>query len=168
MQFSESFEEQTQTWTVRRVVGAPHSHLRLESWTSIRPSTIDGAGEGVFAERAFRKGTVLGYYTGAHVHENRRCGDDDAYLLALDNRGYVIDGNLCGNWTRKMNDAAVGVGLRRSKPGSNNVEWGSDANNEVRAARYIRKNEELTLDYGPEYWSTRRAIIRAANKDKAV
>ena len=142
MHFSEEFDPATQTWTVRRLRGTPGNH-EVRPWVTVEPSRIPNAGDGVFADRNFKVNRVIGYYTGAYsLHRESSC----EYAYEINGFGRVIDAAKCGNWTRKINDGCH----RRRKPVCN-VEFGPD--NQIVTTRYIRKGEELFIDYGPDYWN---------------
>ena len=111
----------------------------------VQRSNLFKAGDGVFAERDFKKGTLLGYYTGAvcaSTDATRFCG---AYAMGIIGTEAVIDGARAGSWTRKIND---GKELIRA-----NVRFVED-NLELRARRDIVKGEELFVEYCSDYWDT--------------
>lgn len=146
MRFSEVFDEYTQTWIVYMVHGAPGQQWR-EPWVEIRPSTIAGAGNGVFALRDFEPNAIIGYYTGAYSLARKSHGNGEYALEVTAHR--VIDGTRCGNWTMMMNDGAHG---RRRRPRVN-IEFDEEA--AIRTLEPIRTGDELLVDYGAEYWEAR-------------
>ncbi len=88
-------------------------------------------GKGLFAKKQIRKGTRIGTYEGP------RAKRDDTYVLWVQNdngRWVGIDGK---NDLRYLNHS--------SKP---NAEFEAD---ELYAIRTIRKDEEITFDYGEEW-----------------
>lgn len=143
MEFSEEFDPTTQTWTIKKLCGRK-GHKRLEPWVRAQRSNLCNAGDGVFAERDFKKGALLGYYTGA-VCPSDASLYGGAYAMGIAKSEAVIDGARCGSWTRKIND---GKELTRA-----NVRFVED-NFELRARRDIVKGEELFVEYGSDYWDT--------------
>lgn len=154
--FSERFDAPTQTWTIDRVV-PQNGRYALAPWASVGPSTVPDAGDGVFAARRFRKGDTVGVYTGEIRTYSSSHDDRSDSLLALDrlfNDGedlVVIDGDVGGNWTRKLNDGSVRCNPRWRKSRCN-VKFVED--NKIVAIADIRKGEEMLIDYGDDYWAT--------------
>lgn len=149
MEFSEQYNTDSGTFEVKRIVRDENSGqvTALEPWVSIRPSKVKGAGDGVFADRAFPADFVLGYYVGAVEYEEVA---DGAYLMTLDH-GMVVNGSKGGNWTRKINDGGLTANPRWRKSRMN-VFFYDDL--ELVTNRAIRKGEELFVEYGDEYWAS--------------
>lgn len=143
MHFSEIFDPELDEWTVFAV--GPNSVVT--PWVNIKQSSLANGGKGAFAAKNFKKGTVLGWYTG------RLCSVYDSLLdgeYAMDASGHkVIDAASGGSWTRFIND-----GRYRRKTDKCNVEVSSEL--DIVSCRYIRKGQELFFDYGKEYWNSRR------------
>jgi SET domain-containing protein len=139
MQFSETFHPEDGTWTISHV-----QNNALQPWVEVRKSRIKRAGLGVFASRSFKKGSPMGAYAGALIRYDAGVAQDGMYALdAGHNR--VLDGAFHGNWTRFIND-----GKRGRKRDMSNVEW---IGNTFYTQRFIKKGEELFINYGPDYWA---------------
>jgi len=152
MEFSERFDVVSQTMTVERIVRNTDGVGQLKPWVEVGPSTIPGAGDGVFAARHFRRGEVVGFYVGEIVAKEDR-PDDAAYLLELDQLGrtpvMVVDAAYSGNWTRKINDGTVrrNPQWRKSRCNVAFVE-----HNKIIATTRIKVGTELLMSYGDYYW----------------
>jgi hypothetical protein len=136
-------------WALRDFRVAPRGYF------SVRTSTIQGAGRGLFAKRALPANTVLGWYFG------RPC------LVPPEHSGNVMEVRQKPPW---MNDQTYAKFARRSRvyidssgpykcflqkvnhcPGKGaNLIVLSDG--EYITRRRIRKNEELFINYGATYW----------------
>ncbi len=101
------------------------------------------AGLGLFANQEFKKGDFIIEYTGeqiTHEESDRRGGK---YLFIL-NEKIVVDGKERKNTARYINHAC-----------SPNAEAETDDEEKkirIFARRKIKKGEEITYDYGKEYW----------------
>lgn len=139
-------------------IGTPYcaEHMRSALNLCIRPSTIPGAGMGVFvcksersrAEFVFRKGRVVCDYGGEVVSEEeltRRYGDLTApYGLAGDTDGYYEDAACLRGIGSMINHNAENT----------NVKYHHDLRSKkmvIVATQNIRDGEELFIDYGPDY-----------------
>ncbi|CAI6334026.1 unnamed protein product [Periconia digitata] len=118
-------------------------------------------GIGVFTKTAFKKDTVLGWYTGQIVPFNNADSSNSQYLMDFAIGGSEssgtdgspnmvwVDSATRGNWTRFMNHSCsahccfypMRVGRTRIMA--------------VLANRKIPAGVELTVDYGADYWETR-------------
>lgn len=120
---------------------------------------FEGRGVGVRILNKFKKGDILGEYTGVIELDYR--GRDTMYLLRqgvgfLDEHGRrrserlaEIDSIQFGGWTRYIN---------HSCDPSLAFEYllvGQEAVTILKALRDIKTFEELTVDYGDGYWSNR-------------
>jgi hypothetical protein len=116
------------------------------------PSTISGAGLGVFwqGDRALPPGRRIGVYAGSVWYAPP---EDTTYTLQLGPRTYVVadwdPATATGpaNWTRWMNDA-------RGTGRPPNAEFTADGR--VRTLASVAPGDEVLVDYGEEYWTTRR------------
>ncbi len=101
------------------------------------------AGLGLFATKEFKRGDFIIEYTGEHISEeesNRRGGK---YLFILDTKT-VIDGKGRENTARYINHAC--------KPNAE-AELDEEAQTvSILAKKKILPGEEITYDYGKEYW----------------
>ena len=120
----------------------------------VAPSTIRGAGLGLFARQAIEAGELIAQYTGerldgeefSHRLRTNRTSGDFALRVA---RGVYIDAEHTP-WClpRYINDA-TGSEL------SNNCRFVLDAEREsaaIHTVRSIHAGEELLVPYGEGYW----------------
>ena len=118
-----------------------------ESDFEVRPSTIPGAGLGLFVRRVFTEDDSLGPYTGelityAELGAGRFAGSD--YLLGL-TREYLIAGEgPKANYTRYINHSRSPNALLIVS-----TRWKSA---HFVATRQIDPGEEVFFDYGEAYW----------------
>jgi hypothetical protein len=141
--FSEIFDPDTKEWAVFRVL----SNGSMEPWTLIKPSTVAKGGMGAFAARNFKVGTTVGWYTGCLCSENDALLDGE-YAMGAGHRR-VVDAASGGSWTRFMND-----GRRKRRNDVCNVVTMHDLHMET--TKYIKKGQEMFIDYGVDYWTARR------------
>ena len=99
------------------------------------------SGLGMFARTTIKKGQYIITYTGDHLTNTEATRRGGRYLFELD-ENTTIDGSMRENKARYLNHAC--------RP---NVEAVIE-NGEIRfyAKKLIQKNEELTFDYGKEYF----------------
>ncbi len=119
-------------------------------------------GSGVFARSRLRAGTFLGEYTGSvHVldpQEYRRLCHENAYVLdygvRLAHAMAVVDGKSCGNHTRFINHSY------RPNAAEGCLYLADGRHSFFVAHRDIAAGEQLTINYGPDYWSIRDEPVR--------
>lgn len=120
----------------------------------VLPSTIRGAGEGLFAAKDIRKGTRLGEYYGATLTEDEWERMDDEATDYI----FEVDGP---NRTRFYIDAAASDCLMAKVNGAKTKRQRRLVNVEAyqyaqkiffRATKDVPKGAELIVDYGDEYW----------------
>lgn len=100
-----------------------------------------GLGSGLFASRAFEKGDFIVSYTGQKISSREADLSKSRYLFELDEE-WTIDGETFSNIGRYINHAC-----------SPNAE--AEIHDEeilIIATRTIRQGEEITIDYGDEYF----------------
>ena len=119
---------------------------------SVRRSTIPNAGNGLFAERDFARGTVITKYDGpiAMVPSVLPSGDETTHWASL-MRGFVVQG---------LRTPVVGRGggsfMNHVPRGANATFVKNDAAEHpfygiyVKATRNIRKGDEIFLTYGKD------------------
>ena len=101
------------------------------------------AGLGLFATAPFKRGDFIVEYTGEHISHEESDRRGGKYLFILDEK-IVIDGKGRENIARYINHAC--------KP---NAEAEADEEEEkvrILAKRKILPGEEITYDYGKDYW----------------
>jgi hypothetical protein len=112
-------------------------------------------GYGLFAEQEFKKGDFIGEYTGEVKRYLFLNGISNEYVgeYALGGKDpvrFVIDARYKGNHTRFINHG--------DDPNASAVTVisGGLLHVVLRAERPILKDEEITFDYGPDYWKSRK------------
>ena len=112
----------------------------MNPWLIVKESRH---GRGVFAARRFRTGDVIEECPTLHVPPAEITGTLRDYVFSsLDGRENVL---------------ALGYGMLYNHAADPNVEYDQDRPDLLRffALRTIRAGEELTIDYGEEWWETR-------------
>jgi len=114
------------------------------------PSTIRGAGLGLFARRALRQGAVIGTYQGRRltIALAQRSANTDYQMHVDDSKGneWIIDGLVGGNYTRFVNHACYAD--------EQNAKFKFNSRSrvvQVIAIRPIRADEEILVSYGQDY-----------------
>ncbi|KAI9831749.1 MAG: hypothetical protein M1826_003080 [Phylliscum demangeonii] len=111
-----------------------------------------GAGRGVRALEAIPKNFVIGEYTGAVIPKNSVY--DRIYSLSINNTECeiiaLVSSLQYGNWTRYINHSC--------RPSTVFSTWqvGGRRAMCVETIRPVEVFEQITVDYGNEYWSARR------------
>jgi hypothetical protein len=122
----------------------------------MKPSTVPGAGTGVFAKNDIAAKVDLGFYRGEHLSleefqkkfSNVGLGE---YVLTLDdptdtNKKFYVDGLKKGNWTSRINSP-------KGTMNKANIVFYGDGR--VISKRNIKAGEELFVGYGPKYWNSK-------------
>lgn len=102
------------------------------------------AGLGLFATKEFKRGDFIIEYTGELISDDEADVRGGKYLFVL-NKRLVIDGKKRENISRYINHAC--------KP---NAEAETDEDEKkirIFARRKILPGDEITYDYGKEYWN---------------
>ncbi|KAF1971765.1 SET domain-containing protein [Bimuria novae-zelandiae CBS 107.79] len=112
-------------------------------------------GIGVFTKRSFRRGDILGWYAGEIKPLDSIIGTHGGYLMEIelgdltpraDAPSVYIDAKKKGNWTRFINHSCeADCVFRIMRVGGVRVMV-------VEAVRDVRGGEELSVDYGREYY----------------
>ena len=143
----------------------PHPTGKYETQLKVAPSTIEGAGNGLFALTAIPKGDTVCHYTGyRHDYQSQKRLRDRSYVLKLQNGWPKYD---------RRNDGFVDALPTREVL----ARYINDPRNEdkcnvkfeyiqqpgvwhcpVVALRDIEVGEELFISYGPRYWEESRMI----------
>lgn len=99
------------------------------------------SGKGLFAEESIPKGARIIEYTGRLVGKKEREENTGKYLFWI-GRDLMIDGNIKSNTARYINHSCA----------PNCEADGPRGHVYISALRRIKKGEELTYDYGEEYF----------------
>ncbi|HKK19816.1 MAG TPA: SET domain-containing protein [Opitutales bacterium] len=113
----------------------------------IRPSTIKGAGRGLFARTPIAEEETIGYYTGEVIDEAEFHNPDrpfSAYVLWVCRTHIIVGEGPKANYTRFINHS--------DEPNAFLV-----VSNRWKTARFealcdIAPGEEIFFDYGEDYW----------------
>lgn len=113
----------------------------FKDWLEIKESKIPGAGLGVFALREFKKGEVIGMYSGSRVHTRE---SNNVALQNHSNQRFIPDSNQIYMGMHFINSSW------KSKTLKENVQVNDDFLCE--ALKKIKVGDELLWDYeyGPE------------------
>lgn len=113
-------------------------------------------GRGLFSNSHIKKGARVIEYTGRTLTEGEKYTSRSRYLFDLDN-GVTIDGYIAANKARFINHSCRPNCESTTRAGR---VW-------IRAVRAIKPGEELTYDYGEEYFGAYLKDICACPKCEA-
>jgi SET domain-containing protein len=132
----------------------------LEKELIISPSSIPGAGEGLFTKTFIPKGTRIVEYKGKVTTWKEASQNPDNPYIFFITRNNVIDAlNDTKAFGRYANDAA---GLKRIKGLKNNSEYVIKKGRVyIEAVKDIPAGGEVLVSYGKDYWDTIRDNIKA-------
>lgn len=121
------------------------THLRQQEGLRVKQSSLGAhAGAGLFAEKDFRRGERIAWYTGDWIHDDR--GGFYTLQIAANKTVDAARTNTApGRWA---NDPR-GSGRRA------NARFAADhvrGRASLRATKAIRKGEEVLVSYGKQYW----------------
>ncbi len=114
--------------------------LTEDSRFAIRRS-MPGVGDGLFAVRPMEQGEFILEYTGERIPTGTADESDSRYLFEI-NKKWTIDGPVPGNTAGYINHACT--------PNVEAIIEGESIM--IYALRDIASGEELTIDYGEEYF----------------
>ena len=119
----------------------------------IQPSTLPGAGMGLFTSIDIPRGTLIIEYLGTVTTWNDIKHEIDNPYLCYVNRNHVINGAPHPeHLARYANDAAGPVRLEGTR---NNSFFEVDGSRVfIKATRRIPAGTEIFVNYGKEYWET--------------
>lgn len=130
----------------------------LEKHLYLKKSGLRGSGKGLFTRVDIPKGMRIVEYKGSRQpwkdvkHEDGH----NAYLFKVNSRLAINALNYKKSFGRYANDAR---GFSRIKGLRNNAEYEVENNRVyIDAVRKIKKNEEILVDYGGNFWSLMRKI----------
>mmetsp|Transcript_17100 Transcript_17100/g.37074 ORF Transcript_17100/g.37074 Transcript_17100/m.37074 type:complete len:317 (+) Transcript_17100:21-971(+) len=143
----------------------PHPNGKYESQLKKSPSTIEDAGNGLFAMISIPKGDVICYYTGyRHDYQSQKRLRDRSYVLKLQNgwpkhdrrNDGFVDALPCKSvLARYINDPRC---EERCNVKFDHIQEPGVWHCPVIALRDIEVGEELFISYGPRYWAESRMI----------
>ena len=130
---------------------------------SIKKSQIPSAGQGLWAEKDFKRGEIIIKYDGERISwkecERRNMAQEGygCYYLFI-SKNKCIDAQYT-TWAqgRYANDAA---GLIRKEGLRNNAKYEIIKGEAfIKASRNIKAGEEIFVSYGRGYWNTLRKVL---------
>lgn len=132
----------------------------LEKFLFLKKSKLPESGLGLFTRVDIPKGTRIVEYKG-RLQKWKDVKDEDgynAYLFKINSRLAVNAEPFKKAFGRYANDAR---GFVRIKGLHNNSEYEVEGNKVyIDAIRHIKKNEEILVEYGGNFWSLLKKINR--------
>lgn len=137
----------------------------LEKHLEVKPSTIPGAGNGLFTRVAIEKGTRIVEYKGRITTWKEVEWDSDNKYIYTINPKHVIDAQrTLKALARYANDAK---GLTKVKGLNNNCVYVNDGLRAyIESVKPIPAGAEILVAYGKDYWDVIRQNIK--NEQKAA
>jgi len=137
----------------------------LEKYLVVKPSTIPGAGNGLFTTVAIEKGTRIVEYKGRITTWKEVEWDSENKYIYTVNPKHVIDASkTLKALARYANDAR---GLTRIKGVTNNCIYVNDGLHAyIESVKPIPAGAEIFVEYGKEYWDVIKENMR--NEKKAA
>lgn len=143
----------------------PHPRGKYEDSLRVAPSTIEGAGNGLFVTSSIPKGAIVCHYTGyRHHYQSQKRLKDRSYILKLRNGWPEWDRRNDGFVDALPTHDAIARFINDLKIEEKcNVKFEHTEERDiwhcpVVAQRDIAAGEELFISYGPLYWSESRTI----------
>jgi SET domain-containing protein len=134
-----------------------------ELFLETKTSQIPNAGLGLFTTVAIKKGDRIIEYTGKITTwaEADHMNGDNPFIFYV-NENHVIDASKTRKSLAKYaNDAK---GLTKVKGLTNNAEFEEDGLKVyIIATKNIKPNQEIFVDYGPDYWKTVKENMKIDN-----
>ena len=122
------------------------------TWTEehfeVKPSTLPGAGMGLFTKVAIEPGDRIGDYTGKVLTDAQANSEpyvDSLYLVWICKDHWVLGEGEGSNYTRYINHCDVDPNAELRTHARWKKAW-------ISARAYIDPGEELFFDYGDDYW----------------
>jgi hypothetical protein len=126
-------------------------HLRSKLGVDVRPSTLSGAGMGLFAYKNFPRNSKVASYSGTIVPASD--AKDSQYAVAW-TRGKVVDAKSTQNSVGRYSNTCRGPDKIGKKCKGNNVKLARDFARKsisLNATKKIRKGEEIFTAYGSAF-----------------
>ena len=130
----------------------------LEKFLYLKKSGLPGSGKGLYTRLDIPKGTRIVEYKG-RLQPWKEVKHEDGYnpyLFKLNSRLAVNAQPYKKSFGRYANDAK---GFTRVKGLRNNADYETEGNRVyIDATRNIKKNEEILVEYGGNFWSLMKKI----------
>ena len=134
-----------------------YQHAKSIHGLSIKKSRLPNSGNGLFAEKPFKKGEVVAMYSSEETKDPENDEDKSGYGWTT-KKGYIVDAastqSGMGRWSnmcRKQN--------QRSKLCKGNNVIGVTSRNPVKvqfkALKNIQRGDEIYVSYGRDYFNRR-------------
>jgi len=136
----------------------------LEKYLYLKKSELSGSGTGLFTRIDIPKGTRIVEYKGRLQPWKDVKHEDgyNAYLFKINSRLAVNALTYKKSLGRYANDAK---GFSRIKGLHNNAEYEVEGNRVyIDAVRKIKKDEEILVEYGGNFWALMRKIQKAKGR----
>lgn len=135
-----------------------NTHAKSIAGLYVGKSSIEGAGKGLFAACKFSKNDLLAYYHGEllsdkELHKRYSNKYTAPYTLAASDKGYGVD---CATH-RSL------ASMSNHKDKGNNADLTADENGNLclAARKTIRPGEEITCNYGKDYWKNAKLQVES-------
>lgn len=122
-----------------------------KTWTQndfeVRPSSIEGAGMGLFTKNSVKVDDTIGYYTGEVITEEEfhdPARPFSAYVMWVTRKHIIVGEGPKANYTRYIN--------HDDKPNAFLVVSTRWKTARFEALRDIEAGEEIFFNYGDDYW----------------
>lgn len=125
----------------------PKPKTWTESDFEIKPSTIEGAGNGLFAKTQIDKDDTIGYYTGYIINEEEFLDPErpfSPYVMWVSKNHIIVGEGPKANYTRYIN--------HNDDPNAFLVTSTRWKTARIEALRTILPGEEIFFNYGDDYW----------------
>lgn len=125
----------------------PKPKIWTEDDFDIKPSSIEGAGNGLFAKVRLQEEDTIGYYTGEVITEEEFHHPDrpfSPYVMWVCSSHIIVGEGPKANYTRFINHS--------DKPNAFLVTSTRWKTARIEALRVIEPGEELFFNYGDDYW----------------
>ncbi len=146
-------------------------HTQIQDGLAVKPSTVPGAGQGLFAKRTFHNNEKIATYTGERITQRQLdqrygaghhtlgeyvikkygSGKNSVYIDARKtNSGVARYANDCHGSSQDCNAEFKSAGKSRGKNGGK-----AKRSVIIKATKNIRPNTEILTSYGNEYWQNK-------------
>lgn len=143
----------------------PFTHFaETNNDVEVKASSINNAGDGLFATKDFKKGDFICWYNGVFIEppviENGYYDSD--YLLKIPGSDLYIDAeDPLSCYGRFIND-----GLSKKNSNCKFIDYDDVYAAGVIATRKIKQGDEIFVSYGHDYWIEPRRNQKLSQKDK--
>ncbi len=116
----------------------------------VAPSTIEGAGSGLFSQVHIQADDTIGDYTGEIISDEKALTEpyvDSDYILWVCTDHNIVGEGPLSNYTRYINHSTEANGRIVVS-----TRWKKAR---IEAIKKIKPGEEIFIDYGPHYWEAK-------------